>query len=460
MDRNKVEKASHAELVDLVIKQDETFQSFLESYHQLLARVHELEKQANKPKKTSKNSSSRPSSDRKAGAKKVKSLTKKGPKVGHPGKSRERSEADVTIECKLDTCSGCGTDLREMDQQELGRSQVIEMPPVHPVVVEGIRYGCKCPGCGQENEATYPEGLEPKRVFGNRIETTVAYLHEVHHVSYARLKSLLDVLFGLDISRGALVNIINRVAEKLGPEVKKILQELRKSYMVQSDETGARVNGKNQWQWVFIGDNGTYHVIADSRSAQVIKDVMGEDTVPVVWVSDLFSSQCCAQSQLRQICLAHQTRDLQFAIDVERSVWAYQFQSLLFRAQRLNKRRDELSLAQFHASVFEIEMACNRLLEQPLLGSEEARLLRRFLKHRQHIFLFLYYSTVPPDNNASERALRNSVIHRKVSGGFRSQRGAKAHATVASVIDTAKQRGDEPFDVISKLVGTPTPIPA
>ncbi|NET69445.1 MAG: IS66 family transposase [Moorea sp. SIO1G6] len=459
MDRSKLERASRSDLVELILQMDEAFQSLLESHHKVLGRVQELEEAEKKPKKTSKNSSSRPSSDRKASRPKVKTLNKKGAKPGHVGKSRTRSEPDVTIECKLEACTDCGTDLREASHQELGRSQVVEIPPVQPVVVEAIRYGCKCPKCGQEQEASYPEGLERERVFGSRIETTAAYLHEVHHVSYNRLKTLFELLFGLGISNGALVNIVQRVAAKLGPEAEKILAEVRASQIVQSDETGARVNGKNQWQWVFIGDSATYHVVADSRSAQVIKDVMG-DSVPLVWVSDLFSAQCVAASRLRQICLAHQIRDLQFAIDAECSVWAYQFQSLLLRAQRLNKRRDELSLAQFHASTFQIEQDCNHLLLQPLDGAEEARLQRRYLKHRQSIFTFLYYSAVPPDNNASERALRNSVIQRKVSGGFRSDNGAKAHATIASVVDTAKQNQQEPFDVISRLNSNPIPLPA
>lgn len=458
MDRKQLEKASHSELVELVLTLNESFQSLLESHHQLLERVQELEKTGKSAKKTSKNSSSRPSSDRKANRRKVKSLKKKGAKPGHVGQSRKRSEADVTIECKLEACGECGTDLRTVAHQELGRSQVVEVPPVQPVVVEAIRYGCQCPGCGKEHESSYPEGVERERVFGSRVESMVAYLHEVHHVSYNRLKTLLDLLFGLGISNGALVNIVQRVATKLGPEAEKILEKVKASQIVQSDETGARVDGKNQWQWVFIGDSATYHVVADSRSAQVIKDVMG-DTVPLVWVSDLFSAQCLAASRLRQICHAHQIRDLQFAIDAERSVWAYQFQELLLRAQRLDKRRNELSLAQFHASVFQIEQECNKLLLQSLDGKEEKRLQRRYIKHRHSIFTFLYFPDVPPDNNASERALRNSVIQRKVSGGFRSHNGAKAHATITSVVDTAKQNLQEPFDVISRLCGQPIPLP-
>lgn len=452
MDRSDLEKTSRSDLIELVLK-------IKAAYDELLERVEKIEQTETQPKKTSKNSSSRPSADRKASAPKIKTLKKKGAKPGHLGKSRKRSEPDVTIECKLEACTECGVSLQEVPHYELGRSQVVEIPPVQPVVVEAIRYGCHCPDCGQANESSYPDGLERERVFGNRAETTVTYLHEVHHISYNRLKTLLDLLFGLRISKGALVNIVQRIATKLDPEAEKIREKIRASQIVQSDETGARVNGTNHWQWVFVGDAATYHVVADSRSAQVIEQVMG-NTIPLVWVSDLFSSQCAAASHLRQICIAHQTRDLQFVIDAERSVWAYRFKILLYKAQNLNKRRNELSLTQFHASIFQIELECNRLLLQSLEGKEEARLQRRYVKHRHSIFTFLYLPDVPPDNNASERALRNSVIQRKVSGGFRSNKGAQAHATIASVVDTAKQNLQEPFHVIAKLSGYPIPLPA
>ena len=458
MDRSELEKASREDLIELVMKQHETFLKVQETNQQLVVRVHELEKRLNRPEKTSRNSSSRPSAERKGKRENRIPGKKSGPKVGHPGKSRERSEPDVTIECKVETCQDCGADLRESSYRELGRSQVVELPPVKPVVVEAIRYGCECPACGKQQEATYPEGLEAERVFGNRLETTVTYLHQLHHVSYNRLETVLDVLFDLTISRGALINIAQRVSSKLAESVKAIREKVQASDIVQSDETGARVNGTNQWQWVFIGDDATYHVIADSRSAQVIKDVMGT-AMPIVWVSDLFSAQCTAESQLRQICLAHQSRDLQFAMDAERSVWAYHFRQLLFRAQRLAKRRAELSLPHFYSAICQIEDTCDALLSQSLSGTEESRLQRRYLKHRGSIFTFLYNPTVPPDNNASERALRNSVIHRKVSGGFRSDDGAAAHAAVASVVDTAKQNNEQPFSVLSALIGAPTPIP-
>ena len=83
--------------------------------------------------------------------------------------------------------------------------------------------------------------------------------------------------------------------------------------------------------------------------------------------------------------------------------------------------------------------------------------VRRYLKHRPSLFVFLYHSNVPFDNNASERALRNSVIHRKVSGGFRSDDGAQAHAIVSSVADTARKRDQDVLAVLLSYIGQPAP---
>lgn len=146
-------------------------------------------------------------------------------------------------------------------------------------------------------------------MFGRRLESMLTYLHEVYHLSYLRFKTVLKVLFGLQVSAGALVNMVGRVADHLKPAVEDIREQIRGSPVVGSDETGARLADRNHWQWVFVTDKATYHVMASSRSAKVITEVMGE-AQPLVWVSDMWSAQLKARTQKRQLCLAHQLRDL------------------------------------------------------------------------------------------------------------------------------------------------------
>ena len=440
---------SQAELINLVLQ-------LHQENEQLKAQLDKKEKEAQKPVKTPANSSVPPAAARKGKRPKTATGKKRGGKPGHPGKSRPRSEADVVIECRLDSCPDCGADLSETEHKLVGRSQVTEIPPLKPVVVEAERYGCRCPQCRQFQQADYPLGLEPERVFGARLEALVTWLHQLHHLSYLRLQQVLHLLFGVMISLGALTNLVQRSARRLEAAHEAIAADIRASQVVQSDETGARVNGKNQWQWVFVTANATYHVISASRGSGTIETVMGE-AVPLVWVSDLFSAQGKAKSTYRQVCLAHQLRDLQYAIDAERSAWAWQVQQLFRRAQRLAQQRALLSVQRYHQAVAQLEAEADNLWNLPLSTPEAMRLQRRYCKHRAALFVFLHHPQVPPDNNASERALRNSVIHRKVSGGFRSQAGAQAHAIVVSVADTARKRDQDVLAVLQDFIGQPAP---
>jgi transposase len=341
----------------------------------------------------------------------------------------------------------------------LGTSQVIEIPPVQPVVIEARRYGCACPNCGCPQAGEYPAGLAPQRVFGPRLEALVCYLHHVQHVSYERLEGLLRAAFGLRLSQGAVANIIARAAAGLQTEAEAIGEQVRMSPVIGSDETGARVDGLNQWQWVFETAQASFHLVAPSRAAGVIADFMG-DARPDVWLSDCFSAQLKAPAQARQLCHAHQLRDLQFAIDSERSAFAYRMQRLLLRSQRLAKRRADLPGDLFADQVAQIEATCDALLSAPASGRHGRRLQKRYRKHREALFTFLRREDVSPDNNACERALRKSVVHRKVSGGFRSDWGAAAFATMATVIETAAKRGEDALSVLTRLLTPAAPLPA
>jgi transposase len=285
----------------------------------------------------------------------------------------------------------------------------------------------------------------------------ISFFHQVHHLSYERLENVFEQVFGLHLSQGAIANSLKRTAQRLEPEAEAIRQTVQTSPVVGSDETGARVDGQNWWQWVFETSEASYHLIQSRRSAQVIEDVFG-DHRPEVWVSDLFSAQRKNPAEEHQVCQAHQLRDLQYAIDADRCAFSYRMQQLLLRAKRLATHRDSLPDDLYQRQVQDIEHTCDMLLQQEVASAAGQKMQRRFLNHRHKLFIFLYRADVPFDNNASERALRNSVVHRKVSGGFRSEWGAEAFATVTTVVETAKRRGQQVLAALQELIGPPLPI--
>jgi transposase len=428
----------------------------------LEARIAELEAELARrsgPPKTPENSSTPPSKSfprqrvRDEGA-------KRGPPFGHQGTSRRRAEPDWILLCQPHHCAGCGADLAGAPQERVGQSQVVELPPVEPVVLEAWRYATTCPHCGTTTTADYPAGFEPTRVFGPHLEALWTYLHEQHHVSYARLATLGRDLWHLRISQGALAHALARGAARLQPQAAAIREQVRASPVIGSDETSARVNGQTWWQWVFQTPTASYHVLGPRRNGAVVQAFLG-DAVPTTWVSDLWKPQLGAPAARHQICLAHQLRELQYVIDKEQSRWAQACQALLRLAIHRAHQRDagQLGGTAYTAAVREIEAACDALLVTPVQGAEASRLWVRFREHRASLFAFLYEAAVPPTNNASEQALRPSVVHRKVTGGFRSDWGAEAHAVVTTVLDTARKRGEDLLTTLHAALGAPAAIP-
>ena len=413
------------------------------------------------PPKTPQNSSTPPSQGwKREGPPTGAAGAKRGRPVGHPGTSRRRAAPDWVVLCQPTHCAACGHDLVDSPQVRVGHSQVVELPPVQPVVFEAWRYAATCPHCGTTTAAEYPAGFEPTRVFGPRLEALWTYLHEQHHVGYARLAALGGDLWQLRVSQGAIVNALARVARRLAPQAAAIREQVRASPIIGSDETSARVNGRTHWQWVFQTPTASYHVIAPRRNGDVVQDFLG-DAVPETWVSDLWKPQLGARAERHQICLAHQLRELQYVVDQERSAWAQDCQALFRLAIHRAHQRDrgELWGAAYTAAVRKIEADCDALLATPVAGAEASRLWGRFREHREHLFVFLYEPTVPPTNNASEQALRHSVVHRKVTGGFRSDWGAEAHAIVTTVLDTARKRGEDLLTTLHAALGAPVALP-
>ncbi len=71
-----------------------------------------------------------------------------------------------------------------------------------------------------------------------------------------------------------------------------------------------------------------------------------------------------------------------------------------------------------------------------------SKFVKNLLKRRKEwLFGFVMSPDVEPTNNRVERALRSSVIYRKVSGGSRSGRGAEIYTTIYSIYYTTKLRG-------------------
>lgn len=418
----------------------------------LLARIAALEAKLGAPPKTPDNSSLPPSRGQKSNAP-TPPHQKKGRK-GRPGVARALcANPDATRDIYAKRCA-CGTALSEADQPDAFAYDHIELPVIKPVTTRIHLHKGECPCCKKRVTAKPPADMMPGSPFGPGIVALVTYLHACQMVSYSRMTEVLDGLFGLKLSEGAIANMLARAEKPFAAQAAEIAATVRNSPVIASDETSARVCGKTHWQWTFVASSAVYHTIAPTRGKTVPVAFLG-DAKPKVWLSDRYAGQG-KLGAAHQYCLAHLIRDAQYAIDAGDSVFAPGFKAFLKDACAVGRRRPELADVTIKAHARRLNRELDRVLDlEPT--EKNGRHLRdsMFVDARDKLLVFLSRRDVEPTNNASERALRPSVIFRKVTNGFRSAWGAKVYADVCSVAATGKLAGQSALAAIRAALDRP-----
>ena len=269
----------------------------------------------------------------------------------------------------------------------------IELPPIKPDVTQVRLFGGRCVCCGERVVTAAPAGLEPGSPFGQSIAALVVYLHYAHAIGMERLATLMEEIFSLTLSEGAISNMLARAREPLLAAAATIRATVLASPVVCSDETSARVSGKNWWEWVFIGSLAVLHVIRPSRGKAVVQALFGEIR-PMVWVSDMLGSQR-GHAVEWQVCLAHLLRDATYAIECGDTAFSAAFKRLLLRAIAIGRRRDELKDITLRQYLADLDRRLNRIMAAVPSGEPGRKLRKRIAANRAHLFVFITNRDVP-----------------------------------------------------------------
>jgi transposase len=421
------------------------------------ARIAALEARLNqltRPPKTPGNSSKPPSQGQKPDL--PPPGTDRPPRKSRPGVGRTlHPNPDRTIDQRLSICPNCEAVFPDAAQTPQQVYERIELPPVRPDVTQVRLFGGRCACCGERVTATAPAGLERGSPFGQTIAAMVVYLHYAHAVGLERLVLLMDELFALSISEGAICNILARARQPLLDATAAIEKVVLSGPVVCSDETSVRVKGKNWWEWVFVSTLAVLHVIKPSRGKVVVSALFGA-IQPEVWVSDMLGSQR-GHGVLWQVCLAHLLRDAKYAIECGDTAFSAPFRWLLLRAIAIGRRRETLKDTTLRQYLYDLDRRLDRIMVAVPTGEAGRKLHKRMLANRAHLFVFMTNRAVPYTNNVSERHLRPSVIFRKVTNGFRCEWGAETYAAFRSVVSTAKANRASVLDTVGFVLSTKRP---
>ena len=260
----------------------------------------------------STNSSKPPSSDpphAKPAPPKIPSGKRKGGQPGHPKRPRPELPPDTVIELRAETCGQCHHPLAGTDPEPL-RHQVVEIPPVRPLVTEYRRHRLSCPRCSRVTCPALP--ADTRGGYGPRVQAVCAVLSGAYRVGKRGVARLCQDLFGVPISPAAVCGLQRKMAAALEPVVKEAHDSVA-GKPANVDETGWREGRKRGWLWVARTARVTVFLIRPSRGRSVLRELIGGK--PGVLTTDRYSAYSHLPVYQRRVCWAHLRRDFQAMID-------------------------------------------------------------------------------------------------------------------------------------------------
>ena len=391
---------------------------------------------------------------------------KAGPEHG-PSHFRPPPErADETHDAALPAdCPDCGSAIEPEGVEEQWQTEVI---PARPVRRRFLVHVGRCRGCrrrvqGRHSLQTSDALGAAASQLGPNALSLAAHLHGEMGASFGKVQGFFRRVLGVEVTRGGLALGLQRIARKAEPTYEGLIETIRRSTAVYPDETSARVTGRLWWLWAFTTPETTVYVQRPCRGFAVIEEILGlgfagkvghDGWAPYDELLEAFHQQCLAHplARIKEMLQAAPRGARGFLKAIKRL-----FQDALdLRDRYLAGEVSEHGLA----------VARGRLgARQGDLFSRGLRYgpSRTFQKHlRRHCNEWLAFLWCPRELEATnwraEQAIRPAVIFRKMSGGHRSERGARTHDVLTSILRTAVQRGADAMDLFGQMLRAPQPL--
>ncbi len=392
-----------------------------------------------KPQKDSSNSNKPPSSDTfrsNRRTRRVKSGRKPGGQKGHKGDHLKFAQPDQIVNHFPDSCINCGAVLDADLAHHVAARQVFDLPPPPPpIVTQHNIFSIPC-SCGCWTQSLFPKNINAHTQYGPRLRALINYCSVRQYIPFDRITELLRDCFNISISKGTVANTLRRSAKLAQNTYQFIKQQVAQAPVIGSDETTIFVNAKRRTLWVWQSKKFTFLKVTKTRAAYNISQEFPNGFPNSVLCSDQYAAQLNTPAMAHQACFAHIDRKLIYLAELQNSKWIKKVRALFYYAIELKKQHGYFKYKS--KRVKEVELQLNRLLLCKLhhkTHPDIVKLQQSLKRNRDTLINFLFYQDVPPDNNASEQAIRCAKVKLKVSGGFRALH--QQFAVIRSIIDTA-----------------------
>ena len=394
-----------------------------------------------------------------------KSGRKPGGQYGHLGKTLHRIRyADQVVELHAVYCVHCGMDISGAKAHGVVKRQVRDVK-IQSDTIDYLAEKKTCPYCKQTATAPFPQGVSHYLQYGPAISAIMVFLNQGNNVPFDRLSRVCRDVFGIPLSAGTLVNMVEECGISLKDSMKFIKNQLLSAPVLHADETGIRVKGELRWLHSLSNHLYTYVETHAKRGNKATEDI---GLLPNYWgilVHDFWKSYFAYINCLHALCNAHILRELTGIVDNFHWKWAGDMKTLLVEindhvkaeggfltGETLTDYREHYDqiLAQGQQEN-PIKPGTQLLTKRGRVPKTKAQnLWERMFQYKEDILRFTTDCDIPFNNNQAERDIRMSKLFQKVSGGFRSDNGNIYFGRIRSYISSAQKQGYSMFDSLLK----------
>jgi transposase len=385
---------------------------------------------------------------------------KPGEDYGTHARREASREIDEVLQAPLPERCDCGGRF-VLDHTEPQFQEEIPRQPIRRRI--DIEFG-HCDRCGkrahgrhrlQTSEAVGAAAVQ----LGPDAKAMTSLMKNELGLSCGKISTAFQRFFGISISRGGVAQIVGTVSERVKAAYQGIGVVVRRCRTVYPDETGWKVAGDLQWMWTFVCRTATLFAIRDSRGFDVIEEVLGAN-----WSGDAIHDGWAPYDRLEeadhQQCVQHPIRRCQRLLEVAtRGAVRYPRAVLeLFQdAFAVRDRRDagEYSAHGLKVTIGRLEARLERLLEWRLTNPANVKLRNHLANHEDEWLPFLRRRWIEGTSWPVDQEMRGALANRKVFGGNRDPRGARAQERLSSIIATAVKRGVEIFGYLARVLCAP-----
>ena len=383
---------------------------------------------------------------------------KLGRKNGHKGVTQTFEPTGKPIVHTLDRCPKCNSsDGLSITSTE--KRTVVDVPEPLPYNVrEHLINVYSCSRCGADD--LIPESARKELpsssvavtnqrnsiiALGKNVLSITSLLWSVGRLPRRKISYAIESLYRLKLSSATIGHALEKVSERLDVFHEKVRKGINRSKRANFDETGMPVAGKKGWIWLAATKKYAFVQVSMSRG----KDVLEKYFSKFKGVAIVDGWKSYKYFEIIQRCWGHPMRDAEILAlrtkggrgKTEAEYLLSSLRSLFHETKEELKKHPPPNCKLHDRQLRRLRYILSKKYRDPDVIAFVAKLKRA----SKDLFTFTMYQGVAPTNNHAERELREPIVHRKIRGQLKSEKGIKMFSRLMTAVSTWELQKLNPF---------------